>query len=240
MNTVAHLEDRFYRGRPDWTNGTQEFHDMLRSAIDRHGRDILEVGPGLTNPTSLLLSEQATRFDGLDIDPRARGNTWLNAVHIYEGREFPIEDAQYDLIVADYVMEHVEDPALMFREVARVLRPGGGFVLRTPNNWHYVAIISRFSPHWVHVKTAHAARNHTDAKADPYPTFYRANTGAAIRRHAEQAGLKTELRMIEKEPSYLRFHPLAYRLGVGYERMVNRWDALSGLRANIFAILTKD
>jgi hypothetical protein len=32
------------------------------------------------------------------------------------------------------------------------------------------------------------------------------------------------------------FHPLAYRAGIGYERLVNRFDLLQGLRSNIIGV----
>jgi len=38
------------------------------------------------------------------------------------------------------------------------------------------------------------------------------------------------------KPSYLVFHPLAYRVGIGYERLVNRFDRLQGLRSNIIGV----
>lgn len=41
--------------------------------------------------------------------------------------------AAFDCIVAVEVLEHVEEDALFVREVARVLRPGGVFLMTTPN-----------------------------------------------------------------------------------------------------------
>lgn len=38
----------------------------------------------------------------------------------------PFVDASFDLVVAVSVIEHADDPDAVFREVHRVLRPGGG------------------------------------------------------------------------------------------------------------------
>ena len=38
-------------------------------------------------------------------------------------------------------------------------------------------------------------------------------------------------------PTYLFFHPAAYRAGVAYERLVSRSDRLAGLRANLLGVL---
>ena len=41
-------------------------------------------------------------------------------------------DATFDFATLHHVVEHVVDPAAIVREVARVLRPGGRFLIRTP------------------------------------------------------------------------------------------------------------
>jgi SAM-dependent methyltransferase len=44
----------------------------------------------------------------------------------------PFEDARFDTIVLSDVLEHVPDPALVWREMTRVLRPGGKVVMNVP------------------------------------------------------------------------------------------------------------
>ena len=47
----------------------------------------------------------------------------------------PWPDATFDAVVADSVLEHLEDPAAVVREWARVLRPGGELRIWSPNRW---------------------------------------------------------------------------------------------------------
>jgi SAM-dependent methyltransferase len=42
-------------------------------------------------------------------------------------------DASFDIVVAVEVLEHVEEDAAFVRNVARVLKPGGAFLMTTPN-----------------------------------------------------------------------------------------------------------
>ena len=41
------------------------------------------------------------------------------------GESLPFRDAAFDVVLSDNVVDHAEDPRLIVREIARVLRPGG-------------------------------------------------------------------------------------------------------------------
>jgi len=61
-----------------------------------------------------------------------------------ERDEFPLEDESFDVVLCLEVLEHLAiDPIGMMSEVNRVLRPGGMFVLTTPNvvRWSNIANI---------------------------------------------------------------------------------------------------
>lgn len=45
----------------------------------------------------------------------------------------PFRNNVFDIVTANMVVEHVENPAVLLAEVNRVLRPGGVFIIRTPN-----------------------------------------------------------------------------------------------------------
>ena len=46
------------------------------------------------------------------------------------GIDFP--DARFDVLIANHVLEHVDDDSQSLREIWRVLRPGGHAILQTP------------------------------------------------------------------------------------------------------------
>jgi len=51
---------------------------------------------------------------------------------VAEAEKLPFADGQFDFVWIFDVLEHVEKPELVLREVARVLRPGGGFHIVLP------------------------------------------------------------------------------------------------------------
>ena len=230
--------DRHYFQRPGWINGTVQFHRVCAGHIPA-GQPILEVGPGpATSTTEFLASMGPTH--GIDIDPEAGANPFLQSFHWLRGPSYPFADASFAAAVSDYVVEHLADPREHLREVFRVLRPGGAYVLRTPNLYHYVAIVSARTPHWFHARVANRLRGLPVTTHMPYPTFYRMNTRRVVHDLATAAGFRVKLlEMVEKEPSYTRTSRAFFLAAMAYERAVNRYDVLESCRANIFAVLAK-
>ena len=240
-NRTDALFEKHYFSRPGYLSGTTEFHQLAQAALGNASPapDILEIGAGPANQTSLFLSRLG-RLQGVDVSDEVLGNRHLTKALVYDGKKLPFPDAHFHLCVSDYVLEHVEEAAAHFREVARVLRPGGKYCFRTPNLFHYVALASSLLPHSMHLKLANRMRGAGAEAHDPYPTFYRANTAGTLRRLTQQAGLRVEeLRMVEKEPSYGRRGAIFFYPMLAYERMVNGFGALRGFRANIFGVVVK-
>ena len=52
---------------------------------------------------------------------------------VYDGRNLPVASESVDVVVSYDVLEHVADEAQALREVHRVLKPGGSFVITVPN-----------------------------------------------------------------------------------------------------------
>jgi SAM-dependent methyltransferase len=53
------------------------------------------------------------------------------------GERLPFGDASFDLVIAWDVVEHVQNPALLLAELARVLRPGGRALLTVINRFAF-------------------------------------------------------------------------------------------------------
>jgi SAM-dependent methyltransferase len=222
-------------------SGTIAFYQWVRKSVAPSTVMLnLGAGPPTEEPLRIFKGEVA-RVVGADIDPVVLQNLELDEAHIYRaGESLPFAGDSFDLVLSDFVLEHVGEPLEFLNEVRRVLRPGGAFFFRTPNRCHYVTLIARATPQWFHRLAANRARALSDDSHEPWPTWYRLNTRRKVAQVARAARFsRVELRTHEAEPSYLVFHPLPFLIGVAYERVVNRFDVLAGLRANIFGRLVK-
>jgi SAM-dependent methyltransferase len=242
LDWYERYQHRFYASRPGWIDGTTEFHELIETSIAACSKPrVLELGPGPRGigVTTRFLRGRFGEIDGLDIDPEIRTNPDLRQAFVYDGTRWPLADESYDLIAADFVLEHVSNPDELMAEVKRVLAPGGVFVFRTPNLYHYVSVVSRLTPHWFHTAVARRLKGHPETVHE-YPTFYRANTAGSLRACAARTGLDVlTLRRIEKGPSYARPSRVLYLTFMLYERLVNSTELLAWARVAILGALRK-
>jgi len=70
----------------------------------------------------------------------------------FETDAFPFEDASFDIVTAVSVLEHLFSPEVFLKEIIRVLKPGGAFILVTPN-WRFSAKIFYDDPTHLHPYT---------------------------------------------------------------------------------------
>lgn len=143
-----------------------------------------------------------------------------------------------DVLATRSVVEHLPDPEAAFREVARVLKPGGAAVMLCPNKWYYSSVVGRLIPERaaaVLLKLIFGRNVY-----DNFPTYYRANTRRAVRRLAVRAGLDCELAIVtEHPPDYLKISPFLYRLGVLYDQLTVHCKPLQWLATSFVLVLRK-
>ncbi|HEX5431355.1 MAG TPA: class I SAM-dependent methyltransferase, partial [Bryobacteraceae bacterium] len=142
----------------------------------------------------------------------------------------------FNLVTLNMVAEHLPDPAAAFREIARLLEPGGLAIIHTPNRKNYQSRIARLMPQ----RTKNAllrALNEIPAE-DVFPTFYRVNTEKRLRAEAARAGLEVvELRMVNTTTK-LKVIPLLAVFEFAWVRLLET-EALRSQRADIIAVLRK-
>jgi arsenite methyltransferase len=112
----------------------------LAHAAIRAGETVLDLGSGAGFDAFLAAREVGPegRVIGVDMTPdmlaRARRNAEVAGHRHVEFREgtieaLPVADASVDVVISNCVINLVPDKAAVYREVARVLRPGGRMVI---------------------------------------------------------------------------------------------------------------
>lgn len=115
--------------------------DLVRenlAGLDLAGKLVLDIGCGIGGGAMVIAREKSARVIGLDIEPPLieRARRYAEKAGLADRIEFiltapgplPLDDASVDVVYSSGVFTQVADKLGMFREVYRVLRPGGLFV----------------------------------------------------------------------------------------------------------------
>jgi ubiquinone/menaquinone biosynthesis C-methylase UbiE len=232
---ISWIDHTFYSDfAANWDD--QLFREEILKNL-RLDMSVLDLGAGAGIVTEMNFLGKAQKVCGVDLDSRVEINPYLDEGRVSDAGEIPYPDASFDLVFSDNVLEHLADPKEVFHEVTRVLKPGGLFMFKTPNKWHYMPAIARVTPHWFH---QYVNKVRGRAEVDTFPTFYRANTKRDLIKLAAQTGFEVMyIRRIEGRPEYLRMSPLSYLLGLLYERIVNLSTIMEPCRVLLVGSLKK-
>jgi len=88
---------------------------------------------------------------GIDISPA----TDADVVHDLDAFPYPFDDASFDQVLMQDVLEHVAEPIRVIDELHRICRPGARIHLRTP---HFSSLLAYSDPTHKHYFSAEAIR----------------------------------------------------------------------------------
>jgi SAM-dependent methyltransferase len=93
---------------------------------------LLDVGCGSKPYRNLFVN--VDRYIGLEFDtPESRAAGYAD--FFYDGNHFPFDNASFDVVVSNQVLEHVFNPEEFLNEIFRILKPEGKVLLSVPFVW---------------------------------------------------------------------------------------------------------
>jgi 2-polyprenyl-3-methyl-5-hydroxy-6-metoxy-1,4-benzoquinol methylase len=125
------------------SNSIYAMIERVAVALNLQGR-ILDYGAGVGHLTRRLLA--IDRFDAVAATDIMAVPADLAPVveWIEQDLNSPLakQENSFDVVVAAEVIEHLENPRFMIREIFRLLRPGGVALITTPNNESWRSLLS--------------------------------------------------------------------------------------------------
>lgn len=170
-------------------DGTVQFYSRV-NALLRPGMRVLDFGAGRGKDAVedtveyrralRTLVGKGALIVGADVDRAVSSNPSVDAALVVEeDRGLPLAPESIDIVVCDYVFEHIQQPDIVAAELHRVLKPGGWLCARTPNRWGYIAIGGRVVPNRLHRAALRVLQPERHSH-DIFPTEYRMNTMCAV------------------------------------------------------------
>ncbi len=198
---------------------------------------LLDAGSGRTVPVLRQYLGRAARLIGVELVEFTDVPSGIETYNT-DLAHLPLPDGVVDIIMSRSVFEHLADPAAVYQEFSRVLRPGGVIIFLTANMWDYGTLVARIVPNRFHARIVSKVEGR--AEEDTFPTEYRTNTRSDVDRLAGQAGLKVlGFEYLGQYPNYLMFNGALFFIGMCFEKLTSRFNALRCLRGWILVTLQK-
>jgi SAM-dependent methyltransferase len=194
-------------------DGSVEFYSRV-NAIISPGFHVLDFGAGRGAWRELGAMSRYRRdlqrlkgkvkvVVGCDVDEAILENESLDerCVLPLDFRQLPFENGRFDMVVADFVFEHVQDPEVVCKELTRVVKGGGWICARTPNKWGYISMATRLIPNRWHEDVLRRSQPGRLAH-DEFPTAFKLNTRHDISRYFPASEFEDCSYPWTAEPSY--------------------------------------
>ncbi|MBV8271835.1 MAG: methyltransferase domain-containing protein [Cupriavidus sp.] len=119
------------------TRGLTATADLAQLAGISAGMSVLDVGSGVGGPARFLAETYGCRVTGVDLsEPFVDAARYLTertgqservSFHTASALDLPFDDNSFDAVLLQHVAMNIAERAQLYREIRRVLKPGGRF-----------------------------------------------------------------------------------------------------------------
>jgi SAM-dependent methyltransferase len=224
-------------------DGTIEFYSRIRALINED-MVVLDFGAGRAawfededsgfRRSLRSLKGKVKEIIGCDLDPAVLENRAVDrTIVLTRGAPLPFADSSIDMVISDYVFEHVENAAELALEIHRILKPGGWVCARTPTKYNYVTIASRAVSNLKHAKILRLVQPSRKAE-DVFPTVYELNSRKDVESVFKTSDFDNYSYIYCFEPQYHFGKAWVYRMF-----RVIHWLLPASLQGNLYIFLKK-
>jgi len=196
-----------------------EFDDELAPLITPE-TVLLDVGCGRKGIMERYVGRTRLAV-GVDLSLDAlKRNRVLDRLARAEAHRLPFKDHSFDVILTQWLVEHLERPDLACAEMARVLRPGGRMLIVTNSVYHPMMFLSAVLPAGLRDRAKKRVFP-PEYEEDTFTTYYRCNSARRVRRLLSPLSLARVRFKYAGDVSIFVFSRVVIGLAMLYEKITD-------------------
>lgn len=135
----------------DLNSSLRAVHELISSRLAGRRLRIYEAGGGSISylPENLI---ETSHISVVDVDEtQLKKNTYATQKILGDIQTYSFPPNSFDLVVCYNVIEHLDAPDQAIRMFHRALIPGGLLFIGAPNPKSFSGLVTRFTPHTMHI-----------------------------------------------------------------------------------------
>jgi len=213
-----YINEKIKKYYPAFRTGGFYFRQLLTAAL---GADKVVVDAGCGDGG--IISEfvgQWQKLIGLDQNKELLDKNIVVDEKIFADlTRIPLADSSVDVIVSQFVLEHLAEPSKAFEEFNRILKPGGRFIFITPNIYHPIMLASRILPFSLHKWLRKVLLKKEE---ESHRTFYRANSRRKLLELGKSCDFNDLQILRAGNPEYLGFCKATVVPAILFEKLLSK------------------
>lgn len=113
---------------------TEKIVKVISHYHDLSNCSVLDVGCG-SGYISSYIGKQAKKLIAIDVVDERKEKSGYQFIKYSINKKFPLNDNLFDIVILNFVLEHVYEKERLLREIHRVMRKGGICYLSVPNKF---------------------------------------------------------------------------------------------------------
>lgn len=161
---------------------------------------------------------------GIDLSLEAlKKNDSLDYLLMSGVEKLPFKDEIFDIVICQWVGEHLKEPKLVYKEFARVLKRNGHLIIVTNSVYNPIMFVSAVLP----AKTRDKLKEKvfpSEIKEDTFPTYYKCNSKKAFEKVLSDLGFSNVFCGYSGDISIFLFSKFLFILASIYEKITDlKW-----------------
>lgn len=218
MNKQEFYRQKYQKLKPSWKDSLMFYKEIIDQNVHQNTR-ILDIGCGHADFLETIYIKTPNTY-GIDPDKNAiEKNTIIRNKVVGFADNLPFKDNFFDLVVSAWVLEHLKNPKKAFKEIYRILKPGGKVIFLTPNVWNYNVWMIRIVPDRFH--DFFTRKLYDRQENDTYPKQYKINSIKKIDKTLLPIGFKKFQLILNSDPSYISFNKPFFKFACLLEKLMD-------------------